>query len=141
MEFIWTEDLAIGVMVIDAQHRELFKRVDALIKAIESREGAGEIEKTFVFLDDYVDSHFVSEEKAMAVYGYPEIKSHRIQHDIFRESVRDSRKRFRESGADATLMAELRFRVCDWLMSHVGLVDRELGAFLKPRLAEEEPAR
>ncbi|MEE8574545.1 MAG: bacteriohemerythrin, partial [Thermodesulfobacteriota bacterium] len=133
-----TEDLAVGVKVIDMQHRELFKRINDLLQALSEGKEAEEVEKTFDFLEDYIDSHFVSEEKAMAIYSYPEIKSHMIQHGIFRDAFFGSKEKYSEIGADPDLMSEVKFRICDWIVTHVARVDKELGEFLIPKIEEME---
>jgi len=46
----WTEDLSVGVGVIDTQHKELFAMADALLEGVGRGEGHGEVTKTVAFL-------------------------------------------------------------------------------------------
>lgn len=140
MDFVWTEKLAVGVEEIDIQHRVLFKKIDDLLKAMETVEGeepgedAGDIERFFEFLEDYAGSHFVMERKAMAVYKYPDRAAHLKEHDIFTRAIDELKASFKSGGASVELKAALKERLCDWLVLHVSEVDKALGSFLKPRV-------
>ena len=68
---IWNADLAVGVPDIDAQHQELFRRADALLAAMKERQPADrEVERLFLFLDEYCSRHFASEERLMREKKY-----------------------------------------------------------------------
>ncbi len=41
MPIEWTQDLAVGVKIIDEQHKEIFRRVDALLEACKAGKGEG----------------------------------------------------------------------------------------------------
>ena len=71
MPFEWTKDLSVGIEAIDIQHRELFKRIDGLIMAVNDGKGTDEVHDIFRFLSDYIDSHFATEEKCMRILSYP----------------------------------------------------------------------
>ncbi len=135
MDFVWTKKLAVGVREIDIQHRELFRKIDDLLKAMEkdSGEDEGDIERFFEFLEDYAGSHFKMEQKAMAVYKYPSIADHLKEHDIFTHAIDELKAAYKSKGASVELKVELRERLCDWLVDHVSEVDKALGSFLKPR--------
>ncbi|MEE9543061.1 MAG: bacteriohemerythrin [Thermodesulfobacteriota bacterium] len=135
MDFVWTKKLAVGVKEIDIQHRVLFKRIDDLLKAMEQDlgEDAGHIERFFDFLEDYAASHFKMEQKAMAVYKYPDREAHLKEHDVFTRAIDELKLTYKSGGATSELKAELKERLCDWLVNHVSEVDKALGTFLKPR--------
>ncbi len=133
MDFVWTEKLAVGVREIDIQHRVLFAKINDLVRAIDSEDSTEHIEEFFVFLEDYAASHFSMEQKAMGVYKYPEKAAHMEQHKIFNKAIANLRASFVESGVTDALSKELKVSVCSWLVDHVSVVDKTLGAFLKPR--------
>ena len=134
MEFVWTDKLAVGVKEIDIQHRVLFAKINDLLKAIDSQDGCELIEGFFDFLEEYAGSHFAMEQKAMGVYRYPDMAAHLEQHKIFNRAISELRRSFKETGVTDKLTAELKKRLCDWLVDHVSEVDKVLGAFLKPRI-------
>jgi hemerythrin len=133
LDFVWTEKLAVGVREIDIQHKFLFAKINDLGSAMDSNDTSEQIEKFFVFLEEYTASHFAMEQKAMGVYKYPDMAAHIEQHNVFIRSIRELKASFNENGVTEALTSELRERLCDWLVEHVSKVDRALGAFLKPR--------
>ena len=133
MNFVWTKNLSVGVKEIDIQHRVLFAKINDLVRAIDSKESAVNIEEFFDFLEGYVSSHFSMEQKAMSVYKYPDRTAHLDQHSIFNLAICELRTFFQENGATEELTAKLKEKLCDWLVDHVSEVDKKLGAFLKPR--------
>ncbi len=133
MDFVWTEELAVGVREIDIQHKVLFARINDLVSAMDSLDSSEHIERFFVFLEEYAASHFAMEQKAMGVYKYPDMAAHIEQHNIFSRAIDELRAAYKEGGVTEALTTELRERLCDWLVDHVSKVDKALGAFLKPR--------
>lgn len=134
LDFVWTEDLAVGVKEIDIQHRVLFAKINDLVSAMDSEDSAPHIERFFVFLEEYAASHFSMEQKAMGVYKYPDRAAHFKEHEIFTRAIEELRAAFNSNGASAALKAQLKKKLCDWLVEHVSVVDKLLGAFLKPRV-------
>lgn len=134
MDFVWTEDLSVGVKEIDIQHRVLFAKINDLVKALDSLDTAAHIEEFFDFIEEYAASHFTMEQKAMGVYKYPDRAAHIEQHIIFNRVIGELRDLFKENGVTEALTAKLRVSVCDWLIDHISEVDKALGVFLKPRV-------
>ncbi len=130
----WTEDLAVGVKRIDEQHKELFRRINALVDAIRKSECKYTIDGTIQFLAEYAASHFGEEEGFMAEHHYPEFKQHRAQHEIFLRAL-DSLKRQaaepRIKGSSYDLSVETNRVVVDWIIAHIMRVDKKLGAYLR----------
>ena len=130
----WTPDLAVGVSLIDDQHKELFKRIDQLLEASSQGKGRDEIEKLIRFLSDYVVTHFGTEEKAMIQHGYGGITAHKGEHLAFVRDFGNLAKSYKTNGASTTLVLALQRRVIDWLNHHIRQSDKALGAFLKTKL-------
>jgi hemerythrin len=58
MALIWTEALAVGHGLIDAQHKELFSRYNTLLQACREGRGREAIAPALEFLAEYVVKHF-----------------------------------------------------------------------------------
>ena len=129
----WTEELSVGVDVIDTQHKELFASTEALLKAVEQGEGFGEVTKVVAFLEEYVENHFQMEEMYMKRYSYPDYPRHKIEHTTFISDFYDLRQDLDSDGVTPELTVRLADRVGDWLVNHIGLMDKALGAFLRER--------
>lgn len=126
----WTPDLAIGVALIDAQHRELFDSVNRLLDAIEQGRGREEVASLMLFLEDYTANHFGSEEAYMRRFHYPGYPAHKAEHTGFINDFIDLREDLDANGPSADLVAKISRRVCEWLLLHIGRVDKAFAAFL-----------
>ncbi|HSL98843.1 MAG TPA: bacteriohemerythrin [Candidatus Limnocylindria bacterium] len=129
----WTEDLSVGVGVIDAQHKELFATADALLEAVGRGEGHGEVTKAVAFLEEYVENHFRMEEMYMKRYSYTGYPEHKIEHTTFIGDFYDMRQELDNNGVTPELTVRLAETLGDWLVNHIGRMDRALGAFLRER--------
>jgi hemerythrin len=140
--FAWTPELAVGVEAIDAQHRELFARVDALLRA--AREGRGPVEALHVlgFLGEYVVEHFALEEALMREGAYPGLAAHRAEHAALERRFAALRTSFARAGADDALAESIEAELCGWLVRHVAGTDRALGAWCaaRPAAGDQRPA-
>lgn len=135
MALVWTEDLAVGYGLIDAQHKELFARYNSLLQACREGKGRDAIVPVLDFLIDYVSAHFAEEERFMERYAYPERDEHVQQHrELFRH-VGELRKELQERGATVAVITAINHTLCNWLLKHVKQIDVKLGRFLATRAA------
>jgi len=130
---LWTPDLALGVEAIDAQHRELFGRADALLGAVSRGTAAHETFEMLAFLGEYILDHFGAEERLMAEDGYPDLGRHRAEHAQLVAAYERLRRNFARTGADQVLRVELEGVIGDWLVRHVKATDGRLGRWLLVR--------
>ncbi|NNF84255.1 MAG: hemerythrin family protein [Deltaproteobacteria bacterium] len=129
----WTEDLSVGVDVIDNQHKELFSTADSLLTAVERDEGRGEVTKVVAFLEGYVETHFQMEEMYMKRHNYPDYPAHKIDHTTFISDFYDLRQELDNNGVTPELTVRLANWIGEWLVNHIGRMDKALGAFLRER--------
>lgn len=132
MSLSWSPKLALGVTRVDAQHRRLFERANALLAALGSGNGEGEVRRLATFLNDYVIRHFQDEERIMREHGYPEYPAHRRLHDTFAAGLADIGARLAKK-ADTALVLEIHEYTCRWLIEHIGGADRAIARFLARR--------
>jgi hemerythrin-like metal-binding protein len=130
----WTEDLSVGVGVIDAQHKELFATADALLEAVGRGEGQGEVTKAVAFLEEYVLNHFRMEEMYMKRHFYSGYPEHKIEHTNFIGNFYDLRQELDNSGVTPELTVRLVETLGEWFVNHIGRMDRALGVFLRERI-------
>jgi hemerythrin len=125
----WSSTLALGVPELDAQHRELFIRVDKLLDSM-LRGDRTEAAQLAAFLREHVVLHFAAEEQLMRDLGYAELKAHAAEHDAFAASMLELNAAFRERGATAELVLRLEREAVAWLRDHVYVADAALGRFV-----------
>jgi hemerythrin len=72
---LWKDTYELGVPVIDAQHKELFKRVDSFLQVLRSEDSwdakIPKINETLAFMKGYVVEHFRDEEEYQRSINYP----------------------------------------------------------------------
>ncbi len=132
--FEWTDDLSVGVEIINNQHKELFKRVNSLLQAMNEGKGEDEIKEIIGFLEEYVVVHFGTEEDFMTRYNYPDYPFHKGEHEAFKKDFVELKRDYEIHGVTLTLIIEIQQRVCDWLINHIGKVDKMFGRFLIKKL-------
>lgn len=134
MAMQWADSLSVGVREIDNQHKELIAQINKLLQAMGQGKGRDEIGKVVKFLEDYVVQHFAAEEKYMSKYGYPQSGSHKAEHLAFTRDFASLKKEYEKEGATGQVVIQVQRRVGDWLISHIGKIDKSLGAFLVTKL-------
>jgi hemerythrin len=130
MAIQWRESLAIGVVEIDDQHKELLRRFDGLLRACKAGKGTEELNNLQTFLADYVITHFSDEEGLQRRHAYPGYEAHRIQHLYFIEQIKKLRTETEKEGISLHHVVETNNLLLKWLITHISVVDKELGKFL-----------
>jgi hemerythrin len=130
----WTSTLSVGVPELDAQHQELFRRIDRLLDAMLHNDRS-EAERLLAFLRAYVVDHFAAEERLMAEVGYPDAAGHAEEHHRFAATLHEVDLEFLASGPTAALVLKLEQHAVGWLHDHVYFTDVALGRFVHARQA------
>jgi len=133
MAIQWTENLAVGILEIDNQHKELFDRINVLFEACNQGKGRAQIERTIAFLEEYVETHFTAEEQYMLKTRYPDRGSHQRQHGVFRKNLSDIKRQLVEEGPGIHLIILTNHMVIDWLKNHIRTLDRSYGIYIQDR--------
>lgn len=132
---MWKEKYRIGVDLIDDQHKELFSRLSEFIQIVQNdtawEEKLDTVKETLNFMQEYVVFHFNDEEDYQAEINYPHIEEHKEAHAKFRAGIDDYVKIFEEEGFTEEKMQELSAKLMTWLIMHVGLMDQEIGQFVR----------
>lgn len=134
---MWTDDLTVGIAEIDSQHKALFTQLEKLLDACVAGREWEEVLVMLGFLDQYVVTHFATEEGLQRQYGYPDYDKHRAEHEGFLRQI----KRFKEEAATSAPSRDLVLRVnqalIDWLKSHILNADKVASEFLLKKMGGE----
>ena len=92
-KIVLTDDLLVGVDLIDEQHRFLVALFNDLVGQLN--EGLSEAGRSEIVgrLFEYTRYHFAAEEQVMAACKYAKAHSHKKQHDAFILSLKDLTKK------------------------------------------------
>ena len=115
--FAWKDDYALGVDVIDKQHKRLVELIDQLFSAMKTGKGREVTAKVLGELDDYTQTHFRQEEDLMRKGGYPDFTPHLGKHEAFVKKLNGYRQD--HAAGKLALNVELMNWLRDWLKSHI----------------------
>ena len=129
----WDSSLAVGIDLIDEQHKMLIEKLSNISEAIELTRGSSEIAQTLDFMVEYTDFHFSTEERHMIKYDFPHRDYHIAQHEEFKKSLDELVYDFREEGATKALGTAISTFLLNWLINHIKGVDVIFGKFLNEK--------
>ncbi len=135
-KIIWSKDLETGFAVMDMQHKELVGKINKLIDVLQGVDDEFSMDELFVFLEEYVDVHFRTEEMYMDQTNYPETEEHKKLHKWFEEKVKEMHAKYLKEGKSASLIEDVERFLIDWLSEHIMGTDKKLAQFLLEKLKE-----
>jgi hemerythrin-like metal-binding protein len=132
-EIQWSDDLSVGIDLIDEQHQTLIQRINDVSAAAEAHHILDKIVKTLDFLVDYTNYHFSTEEKHMTANQYPGLEAHQKAHRDLIDTLSDLERDFKEEGATHRLGDAVHALLGNWLIKHIKGVDMKFGEFLREK--------
>ncbi len=127
--FPWNNNLSVDIKQIDEQHKKLVAMVNELHRAMKLKQSSSVLGSILGRLAEYTVSHFGTEEKFFAQYGYPEEKSHVEIHRKLVAQVVEIQKKFQ--AGEAMVSMELMTFLKDWLVNHIQGTDKKYSSFLR----------
>lgn len=123
---MWKDSYQIGIDIIDTQHKELFRMVDELLKAITAEADSSTFKEAIEFLKNYVAKHFSAEEAYQESISYCGIEEHKKIHRTFTDTVLEYERRLAESDYDIRVVKDLAGLLTTWLNYHVAGADQRI---------------
>jgi hemerythrin len=125
-----TKDMETGVAKIDAQHRELIDRLNAVTSMGIKSVSKEETQKTLNLLGDYIVKHFGDEEELQKKSNYPKYEWHKEQHRLYIAEFQKLKKEFETNGCSPKFTLDLSNSIIQWIVRHIKSVDIEFGKYL-----------
>lgn len=130
-EFIWSNQLSIGVAPMDRDHQKIIEYMNALAVATERKAPFTELNAAFCRLTSFTQRHFSDEEKFMASINYERITTHKAIHAKLLEELDQHYRTFHSTHE----VSDKIFRFLTfWLKSHICGIDKKYGAFANGEL-------
>ncbi|GFO65148.1 hemerythrin family protein [Geomonas paludis] len=126
----WRDDLSIGMLEIDVQHKLLFDKFNAFVNAYQSNQDTDEIMRMFWFLEAYAVTHFKEEEKLMQQVRFPDYAAHREKHLAFIDQINQLKERLKAEGLTQGVVNTMTTFITSWLIDHISTMDRAIGRFV-----------
>ncbi len=133
-KFVWTDQLNVGIDVIDQQHRRIVEYINQLDDARSNGYSREEIGYLINDLVDYTISHFGFEESLQEEANYPFLKSHKKVHELFTQRVSEYQAKFNK-GEDVS--KALNSLLVTWLFNHIKRDDVDYVASVKQHLLRQ----
>jgi len=132
-------ELLLNHPVLDEQHEEIFRRIDALARALDGPRAG--VEPAAAALADSLITHLATEERIMDDTLYPERVRHRSAHELFMADFLQFRTHLLEEGPTPETREWARHRISEWFRFHITANDFPLGVYLARRAAKGLPAQ
>lgn len=126
----WNDMLSVGINSMDDEHKELFRRINALLVALLGPESQSDTHALVASIRDYTAFHFADEEKLMQARGYPRYDQHKVLHTAFLKEFASIEEQVMAEGLTASLVIRLQDKVVTWLLDHIAKVDHDYGEFM-----------
>ncbi|MDR0822093.1 MAG: hemerythrin family protein [Oscillospiraceae bacterium] len=129
--YVFDKSLETGNQLIDTQHRELIKRLNALLDACSTGKGRAAIEGFVKSVSEYTAKHFADEEKLQQQSKYPDYINHKRYHDTFKKTVASIGKEIAEQGPTISLTGKVNHDIAGWLITHIKTEDVKVAAHIR----------
>jgi hemerythrin len=127
MQTAWNPSLATGINTVDREHQEIFRQAALLTAAMKEGKGRDELKNIVDFVDDYIVTHFINEEKVMDEYRCPAAGVNKAAHTQFIKAFKDLKDKFNAAGASTSLVLDISTMINNWLVQHIKQIDFQLG--------------
>ena len=131
MSFEWNEEFATGIAEIDNQHKEIFEQLNVLLDAMDKGKGREEIAQVLVFLENYIATHFLDEERFMSEHSYGGLPLQRIEHSQFIKDFYQLKKELSQCGNTLNVVVKVEQTLGNWLINHIKVADKEMAVALR----------
>lgn len=131
-KFDWCKEMEVGIGIIDAHHRELFRigrDMEQLIMNGCRNATFDQLLDIVCELRDYVGYHFYTEENLMKEYNYPHYSEHKAAHTAFRTQVLEIDMPTLGKNPEKVL-PKLKDELQNFLFNHILTEDHNLCKFL-----------
>ena len=138
MSLEWDKSLELGFDEIDNQHRLIFEHFYKLSEATQRGDANEILEEMVLFIFDYAQVHFNTEDKIMVEYEYPEIELQRKEHSEFTRDADEFKNQIEHEGATRELAVKITGKLFRWIIQHIRKNDKEMVEYVKKSIALRE---
>jgi methyl-accepting chemotaxis protein len=126
----WSDVMSVGIDEMDDEHKELFIRINALLKALLGGTEEYSIVELVKFINEYIEYHFRDEEKMLEAHHYPDLVEHKRLHAIYEHEFSLIEEELKGGRFDASLLIDIQDNVVNWLLNHIARVDKKYGRYI-----------
>lgn len=135
----WDETLSVGVDIIDEDHQAFF-RLPTLMQDIQESEDEQKnllIDTYINILQEYIEGHFLREQRALMAIHYEDLAEHIAAHDQFSQQVRKLIDEYK--GENKESLNDIGRLVTHWMTSHIKTADQKYRGLLNNDNVDSRP--
>lgn len=126
MSILWSEQLKIGIPVIDVQHKTSFVSQQSLADASLDSAVDESLRATLDMLETYARQHFADEEDFMRRCDSDKLASHIEEREFFINKVAEIKQEYQEMGLSKDLIWFVDHFLLHWITTHTMSLDPTL---------------
>ena len=128
----WEYEYSVGVIEIDAQHKELMNMVNDLIghSTDTKAERMMFFQKATERAYYHLVKHFDTEERVLSKTDYEKMTDHKKEHENLKAKIKAIRSELGNNNEDAA-MNNLTITLKEYFLSHILLYDKEAKQFFQ----------
>lgn len=135
--FEWTDDLNLGIDIIDSQHQRIVDYINEINVAI-FHEDVPMIFDVMERLKDYTMDHFAFEEQLMNQAGYVLLEAHQKVHRRFEDKITKLEESLLNGQDPFGVARRVRTSLMAWLIQHIKHEDVDYVPVVKKILNKEQ---
>ena len=130
-KIIWKDEFSVGVDALDQQHKQIIEVINSLIEKPGIFSRHKNVSSALLELTNYVQEHFLLEERLLEENGYPTLLEHSKKHTTYSEKIADLCKESL-SGKNEVPKELLNF-LSHWWTNHILHEDMQYKEFFKEK--------
>ncbi len=127
----WTDEMSVGVGVLDNDHKKLVGLVNKLHDGMLAGRGKDVVGGILSSLIAYTVEHFKREEQIFAQTGYPDAAAHTAAHQDLTRQVLAVQQKY-QSGKPSISLEVMNF-LKNWLVNHIQGSDKKYSSHLNSK--------
>lgn len=118
-----------GFPEIDQQKARFIELLVGMMDQFAAGKAPGDLQEPLRYLEEHLERHFRTEEKAMNTLNYPQLDYHRAQHEEFIRSFHNIRAAFHTHPNE--LDRQNLHHFIHWLINHFQEEDHRMAEFFR----------
>ncbi len=127
----WKEELSVGVVSIDHDHKKLINLINTLQTAVMYPSGESYERNALKEIVEYTVYHFKREEELMQECDYPDLEAHKETHGAMIIKVNEYMEDY-ENNREGTIY-DLTLYLKEWLIKHIAGTDQQYCSYMKAK--------
>lgn len=125
---VWNDSYSVGNETIDNQHKGLVAMANELLLHCRQKGPEADVAfaRTVKKAMDYARSHFSTEENIMTRSSYPDIQTHKKEHEKFVIDILKAIREFEDGKIEPINLVEF---LKNWLLNHIAETDKKCAPY------------